>query len=81
MSICKWAKHETSHASQTNRNFFFQEKTEENELKTKKLKTKIASAKKLLNKNVKLNTKIVFDEEGEVRLKLRKKYSVCQSTI
>ncbi|XP_073227769.1 probable ATP-dependent RNA helicase DDX10 [Porites lutea] len=42
-----------------------QEKTEENELKTKKLKTKIAAAKKLLNKNVKLNTKIVFDEEGE----------------
>lgn len=61
--------------------FFFQEKTEENELKTKKQKTKIAAAKKLLNKNVKLNTKIVFDEEGEVRLKLRKKYSVCQSTI
>ena len=49
-------------------------------MKTKKLKTKIAAAKKLLNKNVKLNTKIVFDEEGEVRLKLRKKYSVCQST-
>ena len=61
--------------------FFFQEKTEENELKTKKQKTKIAAAKKLLNKNVKLNTKIVFDEEGEVRLKLRKKYSVFQSTI
>ena len=82
MTICNWAKHETSHALQTNHNFFsFQEKTEENELKTKKQKTKIAAAKKLLNKNVKLNTKIVFDEEGEVRLKLRKKYSVCQSTI
>lgn len=34
-------------------------------MKTKKLKTKVAAAKKLLNKNVKLNTKIVFDEEGE----------------
>lgn len=61
--------------------FFFQEKTEENKLKTKKQKTKVAAAKKLLNKNVKLNTKILFDEEGEVRLKLRKKYSLCQSTI
>ena len=61
--------------------YLFQEKTEENELKTKKLKTKIAAAKKLLNKNVKLNTKIVFDEEGEVRLKLRKVHTVCQSTI
>lgn len=50
-------------------------------MKTKKPKTKIAAAKKLLNKNVKLNTKIMFDEEGEVRLKLRKKYSVCQSNI
>ena len=61
--------------------YLFQEKTEENELKTKKLKTKIAAAKKLLNKNVKLNTKILFDEEGEVRLKLRKVHTVCQSTI
>ena len=61
--------------------YLFQEKTEENELKTKKLKTKIAAAKKLLNKNVKLNTKISFDEEGEVRLKLRKVHTVCQSTI
>jgi len=49
---------------------------EENELKTKKPKTKIATAKKLLNKNVKLNTKIVFDEEGEVMLKLRKVHTV-----
>lgn len=81
MSICKWAKHETSHALQTNQNFFFQEKMEENELKTKKPKTKIATAKKLLNKNVKLNTKIVFDEEGEVMLKLRKVHTVWQSTI
>lgn len=61
--------------------FFFQEKTEENELKTKKLKTKIAAAKKLINKNVKLNTKIVFDEEGEVGLELRKVQTFCQSTI
>jgi len=34
------------------------------------VKTKIAAAKKVLNKNVKINTKIVFDDEGEVRYKL-----------
>ena len=37
------------------------------EKKTRRPKTRVAAAKKLLNKNVKLNTKIVFDEEGEVR--------------
>jgi len=40
------------------------------ERKPKKPKTKIAAAKKILNKNVKINTKIVFDDEGEVRYKM-----------
>jgi len=40
------------------------------ERKPKKLKTKVGAAKKVLNKNVKINTKIVFDDEGEVRYKL-----------
>lgn len=40
------------------------------ESKPKKPKTKIAVAKKILNKNVTINTKIVFDDEGEVRYKL-----------
>ena len=39
----------------------------EKEKRTKRPKSKIAVAKKILNKNVKTNTKIVFDEEGEVR--------------
>lgn len=39
----------------------------EKEKKTKRPKTRVATTKKLLNKNVKVNTKIVFDEEGEVR--------------
>lgn len=33
--------------------------------KSRKPKSKIAVAKKILNKNVKVNTKIVFDDEGE----------------
>ena len=37
------------------------------EKKPRKPKTKIAAAKKVLNKNVKINTKIVFGEDGEVR--------------
>ncbi len=43
---------------------------EEKEKKPRKPKTKIAAAKKLLNKNVKINTKIVFGDDGEVRYKL-----------
>ena len=39
----------------------------EKEKNPKKPKTKISAAKKILNKNVKINTKIAFDEEGEVR--------------
>ena len=31
-----------------------------------KMRSKVASIKKLLNKKIKLNTKIVFDDEGEV---------------
>ena len=50
--------------------FLFQEDLVQKERKPKKPKTKIAAAKKILNKNVKINTKIVFDDEGEVRYKL-----------
>jgi len=49
---------------------FFQEDLVQKERKPKKPKTKIAAAKKILNKNVKINTKIVFDDEGEVRYKM-----------
>ena len=50
--------------------FGFQEEIAEKEKKPKKPKSKVAAAKKLLNKNVKTNTKIVFDDEGEVTFKL-----------
>lgn len=42
-----------------------EEEIPEKEKKSKKPKSKIAVAKKILNKNVKVNTKIVFDDEGE----------------
>ncbi|KAL9969468.1 hypothetical protein ACROYT_G021688 [Oculina patagonica] len=42
-----------------------EEEMEEKEKKPRKPKTKIAAAKKLLNKNVKINTKIVFGDDGE----------------
>lgn len=42
-----------------------EEEIPEKEKKSRKPKSKIAVAKKILNKNVKVNTKIVFDDEGE----------------
>lgn len=42
-----------------------EEEISEKEKKSKKPKSKIAVAKKILNKNVKINTKIVFDDQGE----------------
>lgn len=42
-----------------------EEEIPEKEKKLRKPKSKIAVAKKILNKNVKVNTKIVFDDEGE----------------
>ena len=43
------------------------EEEEANQSALTKKKSKVALAKKILNKKIKVNTKIVFDEEGEVR--------------
>jgi hypothetical protein len=34
--------------------------------KKNKIKTKTTSAKKVLRKNIKVNSKVIFDEDGEV---------------
>lgn len=57
--------------------FLFQEDLVQKGMKSKKPKTKISAAKKILNKNVKINTKIVFDDEGEVRYKLFNTCMLC----
>lgn len=52
-------------------------------MKTKRPKTRISLAKKQLNKGVKLNTKVVFNDEGEVRYLLneKKRLTTCKSLI
>ena len=52
---------------------FFKEEIFDDIVKTKRPKTRIALAKKQLNKGVKLNTKVVFNDEGEVRYLLNEK--------